>query len=365
MNVRYRVDLQFFSQEKTEKATPQKRLESRKKGQVARSAEIPGALIMLGVFLLLTFVGGYMLEGFLSMLRNSLSQYPGWEVTPQNVDRMFKENTLEAVKIAAPVMLVALVMGVLGNYVQFGFLFATDPLKMKLEKINPLKGAKRIFSVRAVVELLKSILKIVLISAVTFGLLWTKREEVLLLSQKSIGQSLQFIGTLTVQIGLAVAVLLLFLAVLDYVYQKYDFEKNIRMSKQDIKDEMKKTEGDPLIKSKIKEKQRELGLNRMISEIPHADVVVTNPTHFAVALKYDDQTMEAPTVTAKGADFVALKLKEAAKEHNIITMENKPLARALYSQVEIGQAVPEELFKAVAEVLAYVYSIKGYPGGGN
>ncbi len=360
-----KVNLQFFSQEKTEKATPQKKLESRKKGQLARSAEIPSSFMMIGVFLFMSFIGGWMIEGFQSMIRSNLVHITDWSLTEQNVDRMLKENVWQAALIAAPLMGVSLVMGILGNYVQVGFLIATDPLKAKLERINPLKGAKRIFSVRSIVELLKSLIKITFISAVTFIVLWNKREEVMLISQQSLGDALGLIGSLIVQTGLAVAILMLFLAILDYVYQKYDFEKNIRMSKQDIKDEYKKSEGDPLIKSKIKEKQRALGMNRMISEIPNADVVITNPTHFAVALKYDPREMDKPTVIAKGMDYVAIKIKEKAKEHDIIMTENVQLARALYHQVEIGEGVPEELFKAVAEVLAYVYSIKGYPGGGN
>ncbi|MCA0991153.1 flagellar biosynthesis protein FlhB [Pseudalkalibacillus hwajinpoensis] len=362
---RFRMDLQFFSQEKTEKATPQKKQESRKKGQVARSAEIPSAFMMIGVFLFMSFIGGWMIDSLQSMIRGNLVQITNWTLTEQNVDRMLKENVWQAALIAAPLMGISLVMGVLGNYMQVGFLVSTDPLQAKLERIDPIKGAKRIFSARTLVELLKSLIKITFISAVTFIVLWNKRDEVMLISQKSIGEATALVGSLIVQTGLAVGILLLFLALLDYVYQKYDFEKNIRMSKQDIKDEYKKSEGDPLIKSKIKEKQRALGMNRMISEIPNADVVITNPTHFAVALRYDPKEMDKPTVVAKGMDYVAQKIKEKAKEHEIITTENVQLARALYHQVDIGDGVPEELFKAVAEILAYVYSIKGYPGGGN
>lgn len=173
-----------------------------------------------------------------------------------------------------------------------------------------------------------------------------------------ITDSLSFVGSLTVRIGIFVSILLLCLSLLDYMYQKYDHEKNIRMSKQDIKDEYKKTEGDPLIKSKIKEKQRKMAMQRMMQEVPNADVVITNPTHYAVALKYDADNMDAPIVIAKGVDFIAQKIKGIAKQNAIITVENRPLARALYNQADIGTEVPEELFKAVAEVLAYVYRIK-------
>jgi flagellar biosynthetic protein FlhB len=241
---------------------------------------------------------------------------------------------------------------------QVGFLFTMEPLKMKISKLDPIQGFKRIFSLRAIVELLKSILKIIIVGLVTFSVLWFQIDEILLLTDKSLGASLSSIGNLTVKMGLYASAALLFLAFLDYLYQRYDFERNIRMSKQDIKDEYKKTEGDPLIKSKIKQKQREMAMKRMMQEVPKADVVITNPTHYAVALKYEDEKMDAPVVIAKGVDYVALKIKELAKEHDVVTVENRPLARALYSQTEIGDAIPEEFFKAVAEILAYVYRLK-------
>lgn len=353
------VNLQYFAQEKTEKATPKKRQDERKKGQVAKSAEVSTAFIMFGVFLLLLLAGGWLGNILQGIFKHSFMEYIQWDLSEQNVPKIFQELSLEAAKAVAPVMLVSMAAGVFANYIQVGFLVAVDPLKMKLERLNPIKGFKRIFSARALVEFLKSIFKISLISVVVFSLLWSKRDEIMVLSQKSVGNALALIGSLTVQIGLIVAVILMFLAILDYLYQKYDFEKNIRMSKQDIKDEHKKTEGDPLIKSKIKERQRQMAMRRMMQEIPKADVIITNPTHYAVAIQYNQDEMDAPMVIAKGVDYVALKIREIAGEHDIITMENKPLARALYQQVEIGESVPEELYKAVAEVLAYVYRIKG------
>jgi flagellar biosynthetic protein FlhB len=359
MSFRYPVNLQFFAQEKTEQATPKKRQESRNKGQVAKSAEVSTAFIMIGVFAVLFFTGGWMINILLSIFTKSIVEYASWDITIENVTTMFQQVTLEATIVLLPIMAIAMLAGVAGNYLQIGFLFTTEPLLIKLERLDPIQGFKRIFSLRAIVELLKSVFKILFISFVVFSFVYHKKHEVLLLSQKGIGYSLEVLGTLTIQIGLSVGLILLFLSVLDYLYQKYDFEKNIRMSKQDIKDEYKKTEGDPLIKSKIKERQRQMAMRRMMQEVPRADVIITNPTHFAVALKYDANTMDAPKVIAKGLDAVALKIRDIAKEHNIITMENKPLARALYHQVEIGESVPEDLFKAVAEVLAYVYRIKG------
>lgn len=355
----YPLDLQFFAGEKTEKATPQKRQESRKKGQVAKSAEIPAALIMLGGIMLLSFLGGWMLDQILAIYRINFSQYIGWDWTPKNIRTLFEQMTMNAMKILAPIMGAAVVFGFFGNFIQVGSLFTTDPLMAKLERIDPIQGAKRIFSMRALVELVKSLLKIAIISVAAFSVLWSEKGELFLLSQKSIGYSLSFIGSLVIQMGLVASIILLVLAIFDFMYQKYDFEKGIRMSKQDIQDEHKKAEGDPLIKSKIKERQRQMSMNRMMQDLPNADVLITNPTHYAIAIKYDAETMEAPMVIAMGKDHLALKIKEKAKELGIVTMENRPLARALYQQVEIGDYVPEELFLAVAEVLAYIYRLKG------
>lgn len=352
------LDLQFFAGEKTEKATPKKREDSRKKGQVAKSQDVNTAIVLLGVFMFLSFAGSYLKDIVIYIMSHSFQELMLMELTEANIMTIFIAILKELVLFLGPIMLVAMFAGVLSNYMQVGFLFSTEAIQPKLEKINPLKGFKRIFSIRAIVELFKSILKIGFVGLVTFGILWNRIDEILILSQKSVGAALVTIGSLTVQMGLYASGALLFLSVLDYLYQKYDFEKNIRMSKQDIKDEYKNIEGDPLIKSKIKQKQREMAMRRMMQEVPNADVVITNPTHYAVALKYDESKSDAPYVVAKGVDFLAQKIKLIAKEKDVITVENRPLARALYSQAEIGDTIPEEFFKAVAEILAYVYRTK-------
>lgn len=359
MAMRLVLDLQFFAGEKTEKATPQKRQESKRKGEVAKSAEIPAALIMIGGVMLLSFLGGWLLDQILAIYRINFTQNINWEWTAANVRAMFEQMTMNAVKILAPIMLAAVVFGILGNYVQVGAMFTSEPLTPKLNRLDPIQGAKRIFSIRALVELAKSLLKISIIGFAAFSVLWAEKDQLFLLSQKTLGASLSFIGGLTIKLALTAAIILMVLAIFDYMYQKYEFEKKIKMSKQDIKDEYKKAEGDPLIKQKIKEKQRSMSMNRMIQDLPSADVLITNPTHYAIAIQYDAETMEAPKVIAMGKDHLALKIKEKAKELDIIIMENKPLARALYAQVEVGDSVPEELFLAVAEVLAYIYRLKG------
>lgn len=352
------VDLQFFAGEKTEQATPKKKQETRKKGQVAKSTDINSAIMLLLTFIFLWLIGGYAGKQIITFLQFMYMEYLLFELTDENVQSLFIEITTQSVIIVAPIMLVAFLAAIFSNYLQVGFLFAPEAIQMKLSKLNPIEGFKKIYSVKAIVEFLKSILKICLVGLVTFTILWLNVDQVLILSLIPVADSFSFVGNLTVTMGIAVSILLIFLAVLDYMYQRYDHAKNIKMSKQDIKDEYKKTEGDPLIKSKIKEKQRQMAMQRMMQEVPKADVVITNPTHYAVALKYDGNKMDAPVVIAKGVDFIAQKIKGIAKHNEIITVENRPLARALYDQAEIGDEVPEELFKAVAEVLAYVYRIK-------
>ncbi|XJZ28513.1 flagellar biosynthesis protein FlhB [Bacillota bacterium Lsc_1132] len=352
------LDLQFFSGEKTEKATPKKRQDARKKGQAAKSQDINTAVVLLAVFLFMLFSGSYLKKGIFSLFKSSFQDYLLMDATEGNLQIIFLRTLKELALYLGPIMLVALVAGVAANFFQVGFMFTSEAIQPKLEKINPISGFKRIFSMRAIVELLKSILKIGFVGIVTFAILWKRMDEILVLSQKPIGTALATLSSLTVQMGLYASGALLFLAVLDFLYQKYDFEKNIRMSKQDIKDEYKNSEGDPQIKSRIKQRQREMAMRRMMQEVPKADVVITNPTHYAVAIKYDEAKRDAPFVVAKGVDFTAQKIKLIAKENDVITVENRPLARALYSQTEIGDTIPEEFFKAVAEILAFVYRAK-------
>jgi flagellar biosynthetic protein FlhB len=352
------LDLQYFAGEKTEKATPKKRQDARKKGQVAKSQDVNTAIGLFTVFLFFLFAGSYLKRIILSIFELSFQKYMLMELTESNIQIIFLEMVKAMAMLVGPIMLVALIAGVAANYFQVGFLFAPESIQMKLEKIDPIKGFKRIFSLRSVVEFLKSILKLSIVGVITFLVLWNRMDEILILSQNTIGTALSVLADLTIQMGLFAVGALLFLSLLDYLYQKYDFEKNIRMSKQDLKDEFKNSEGDPLIKSKIKQRQREMAMRRMMQEVPNADVIITNPTHYAVAIKYDEKKLDAPYVVAKGVDYVAQKIKFIAKENQVIVVENRPLARALYSQTEIGDAIPEEFFKATAEILAYVYRTK-------
>ncbi|MCZ8532768.1 flagellar biosynthesis protein FlhB [Psychrobacillus psychrodurans] len=354
-----RLNLQYFSGEKTEKATPKKRQDSRKKGQVLKSPDVTSAIVLLSVFVFLFFFASFLRTEIFSFFSVTFTKYMLIETL--SIDTaiiIYKDMLLEMAMVLLPIMLVAVVAAVAANYFQFGLLFTTEPLKFDLKKIDPIKGLKRIFSLKAIIELLKSILKISFIGSVTTLILWMNLEQVLSLSFKTAWDTLSTVGWLTGTMGIAASCVLLFISILDFFYQKYDYEKNLKMSKQDIKDEHKNSDGDPIIKSRIRQRQREMAMRRMMQEIPTADVVITNPTHFAIALKYDDESMDAPTVVAKGVDFVAQKIKLIAKENNVVMVENRPLARSMYDQVEVGQRIPDEFFKAVAEVLAYVYRIK-------
>lgn len=352
------LDLQFFAGEKTEKATPKKRQDAKKKGQTAKSQDINTAIGLLAVFSFLMFGASYFGDGVFSIFKHTFQDYMHMQLTEKTVQIILVQTLKEIALLLGPIMLVAFIAAVGSNLMQVGFMMTTEPLIPKLEKLDPIKGLKRIFSLRAIVELLKSILKIGFVGGVTFFVLWNSIDEVLGLAYKPVAATLKTMASLLVQMGIAASIALLFLSIFDFLYQRYDFEKNIRMSKQDVKDEYKNTEGDPLIKSKIKQKQREMAMSRMMQEVPQADVVITNPTHYAVALKYDEDKADAPVVIAKGVDFIAQKIKLIAGENEIVMVENRPLARSLYSQTEIGQTIPDEFFKAVAEILAYVYRIK-------
>jgi len=352
------LDLQFFAGEKTEKATPKKREDERKKGRLAKSQDVNTALLLLFSFIILAAFGSFMGNQMMGMYKDTFTNFIHWEVTSDSVRRVFLDVLMTFFYIIGPIMLVSLIISIVANLLQVGFLFTTEPLKFDLKKLDPIKGAKRIFSIRALVELLKSFLKISLIGTITFTVIWFFKDEILMLAFKTPETAVAFFGQVTIVMGVAATIALMFLAVLDYMYQKYDFEKNIRMSKQDIKDEHKNIEGDPLIKSKLREQQRQIAMRRMMEEVPHADVVITNPTHYALAIKYDESFTDAPYIVAKGKDAIALNIIHIAKEHGVMTVENKPLARALYAQVDIDETIPEQFFQAVAEVLAYVYSLE-------
>lgn len=348
-----------MAEEKTEKATPHKRREARKKGEVAKSPEVSSSLTLLMAFAFFMVGGKSFIEGCLNVFRISYLEYINWNVSTSSLQLIYKQMLWDAAKLLAPLFGVILVAGVVANYAQIGFMLNLERLKMNFGRINPLQGAKNIFSLRAIVELLKSILKFTVIAFVVFTIVWGQKDTLLTLGLKSIWDASSFIGSLVLKVGIAISACLVVLAAPDYIYHRFEYEKKLRMSKQEIKDEYKKMEGDPIVKGKRRQIQRQMSMNRLMQEVPKADVIITNPTHFAVAIRYDFKTMAAPEVVAKGQDYMALKIREIAKNNKIMTVENKPLARALFAAVEVGDTIPEDMFNAVGEILAYVYYHEG------
>ncbi|MBN2983613.1 MULTISPECIES: flagellar biosynthesis protein FlhB [Cohnella] len=353
------MDLQLFSGEKTEKATPKKRNDARKKGQVAHSQEMVSSVELLVAVALFLALGNYFWDRIIGMFSDVFMHRLTTDISELNVYQLFASYTFQMLMFLAPIFIGALVVVFAVSYMQFGWLFTTEPLKFKFSPLNPIQGFKRMFSARSLFELVKSSLKLFVVAVVVIIILWAERDSVLALSHVPLQDIYSFAADLTIWMGLIVAVLLFVLAIGDFYFQKYQFEKSIRMSKQDIKDEYKNMEGDPKVKARIRERQRRMAIMRMMQEVPKADVIITNPTHFAVALQYDGTKMDAPRVVAKGQDYLALRIREIAKANDVITMENKPLARALFERTEIGETIPGDLFQAVAEVLAYVYRLKG------
>lgn len=341
--------------EKTEKATPRRRRKAREEGQVSKSNDLNSGIILTIAFGVLLFLGQGMLGSLKEILEVNLTTLNVSEITMSTFVPFLIHYIFVVVKLLLPLLGTLVLFGVIGNIAQVGPLLTSQPLKPKPEKINPVNGFKRLFSLKSFVELVKGILKVVIIGGVGYFTIYPRRGDLMALSNADVLTSLSVIYDIIFSISWKVCIILIILGLLDYIYQKYEFEKSIKMTKQEVKDEFKNTEGNPQIKRKVKTIQMQMAQNRMMSKLPEADVVVTNPTHFAVALKYDPTKAPAPIVIAKGVDLVAKRIKEKAKEYNIPIVENKPLARSLYKNVKLDKMIPPDLFVAVAEVLAYIY----------
>lgn len=355
------INLQLFADTtgKTEKATPKKREELRKKGQVMQSREVTSNLILLMVFLSFKLVGNYLYAEFKSLFNLFLTDTAAYNLhDPNEIMRLAAFAALEIAKMAAPFLIIALLVGILGSYFQVGFLFTLEPIRPKFSHINPINGLKRIFSSRSLFELVKSIAKVVIVAWVAWSSIQAEFLNLTKLMALDLGQIVMYTLGSAVDIGIKICLALLAVSAVDYFFQWRKYEKDIRMTKQEVKEEYKQLEGNPEVRSRIRQKQREISMRRMLSEVPKADVVITNPTHYAVAIKYEPQKKPAPYVVAKGADYMAERIKEVARNSKVEIVENKPLAQALY-QVDIGEAIPPELYRAVAEVLAFVYNLQG------
>ncbi|MBP3819567.1 MAG: flagellar biosynthesis protein FlhB [Butyrivibrio sp.] len=363
-------DLQFFAEdangaEKTEQPTAKKLDDARKEGQVAKSQEVATAFSLLALFIILRFVYGFMGEIFSNTFQYVYNSIPNVARTYDGylpiayISSLVIHAMLTLLLLCAPFFIVGFSVALICDFVQVGFKPTTKPLQPKFSKLDPISGMKKIFSTRKVFELVKSILKLGIMAIVIISFFSGRKESLFLLYDIPLKQAIGLMGNLIIDLGLRIAAAYMIIAFADLIYQRRKFNKDMMMTKQEVKDEFKNSEGNPEIKGAQKRRMMQASQRRMMQNLPKADVVITNPTHYAVAIKYDANEADAPMVVAKGADYLAQRIKDIARENDVEIVENKPLARMLYANVEVGELVPPELYKAVAEVLAYVYHLKG------
>jgi flagellar biosynthetic protein FlhB len=347
------------NEDRTEQPTQKRKQETRRKGQVARSTEVNSALILMAGYLLLKNLGPWLGQQALNFSSQTLSMM-GQDWNSGTPGRLLSLSAVAVARLLLPLFAVTLAAGCVAGLAQVGFLFTPDNLAPKLERINPLEGFKRIFSRRALVELLKSIAKVAVIGYLAYGVIRPNLAVFPQLTEMGVGGAVSELARLASAIILRIGVFLIILAVVDYLFQYSENQKLIRMTKQELKEEMRQTEGDPQIRGRLRQRQRMLAQQRMMQQVPQADVVITNPTHFAVALRYELRRDSAPVVVAKGADEIAQRIKQIAREHDVVIFEDPPLAQTLYKTVELGRAIPEQLYEAVANVLSFVYRLRPY-----
>lgn len=354
-----RLNLLLFAEDRREAATPRRRAKARREGQVFRSLELTSALVLLAIYALIRFAGPAAGRGLAAWAERFLSQGPrDWGIA--DVRAMLGDAALAWGRAALPFLAAALVLTLAINFLQTGFLLTGGALAPQFGFLNPVRGFQRLFSLRSTVELLKGLFKVGVILAVAWSTLRDAAARfpalVAMEPAGSVATVAAWVDRLAWRVGLAFLVL----AVADYFYQRWEYERNLRMTRSEVREEFRETEGDPQIRLVRRRRQRELARRRMIGEVARATVVVTNPDHYAVALRYVPEETEAPVVVAKGKGYLAERIKEAARRHGVVIYEDPPLARALYRAVEVGRAIPEELYQAVAEVLAFVWRLKGY-----
>ena len=364
------LDLQFFAKEgpggeKTEEPSEKKLRDARDEGNVAKSQEINQAVSLLALFLLIRYLVPTLGTNFRDLFRgtyedlpNTIQMYDG--VLPvRTIELLIARGLVDVIKFSAPFLIAGFAIAFITNLVQVKWHVSMKPMQPKFSKLNPISGVKKIISMQKIFELIKSVAKILLIGIVVYTYMRSRKESVFLLYDMPLRQCLAAMHDIIVGMGMRVALVYMIIAAVDYVYQKHKFHEDMKMTKQEVKDEYKNQEGDPQIKGKIRQRMMEASRRRMMSALPQADVVITNPTHLAVALRYEAEHQRAPVVIAKGADHLAAKIKEVAAENDIEIVEDKPLARMLYDNVAIGAEIPAELYEAVANILAFVYKLKG------
>lgn len=360
-------DLQLFAKEgqdgeKTEEPTAKKLEDARKKGQVMRSTEVVTAATLLAFFFMLKIFVGFIGNRFMTSFRQTIgfiSDYTSEPFTLNTARTIIRGSFWNIIVAAFPIMIVGLVVTIVAIVFQVKWKVTAEPLKPKFDKFNPVTGMKRLFSKDKIMDLFKSIAKVVILAYVVYSYLKNQWPLIYKMYSYTLPQAIAVIGDTVINVGIRISALFAMIAMFDLFYQKWKYHQDMMMSKQEVKDEYKNSEGDPKVKSQQKQRMQQASQRRMMQDLPNADVVITNPTHLAVAIKYDKDTNEAPVVVAKGADYLAQKIKDRARENAIEIVENKPLARMLYHNVEIGTEIPPELYQMVAEVLAYVYSLTG------
>lgn len=345
--------------EKTEKATPKRKKDERKKGNVFSSKDFEAAFFILSVFFVLRIFSEKMFFTLGNCLTNFIKM--SGEITEfnnENVMMILRQGIKTFLLVLAPIFIVSVLVPFVLTGVQTKFVFSMSAIKPKFSRLNPIEGIKKLFSLRNIVELVKSLLKLAVIAAIIINNIKKRIYDIINLMDVDVKEAVVYLASAIYSTVITIAVIFVFLGIADYFYQWWEYEKNLKMTKQEVKEEYKQMEGDPEIKGKIKQKQREMANARMMADVPTADVIIRNPTHYAIAVRYDIDKDIAPIVIAKGVDILALKIIEIATENNIIMQENKPLARALYKEVEVGQSIPAEFYEEVAEILAFVYNLK-------
>jgi len=350
-------------QERTEQATPKRREEARKKGQVPKSRELASVSVLLSALFTLYWGSGFFMARLDRMLVYYLENLHSFPVTLTNMSSMGLTGLIQMTVVLAPLFLVITVVAIVSNFLQIGPLLTFEPLIPQISRISPMQGIKRLFSLQALMEFAKSLFKLVVVCWIVYSTVSKGMERIMPLLDMTPYNIASFIGMVSFEIFWKSCLAMILLSILDYMFQRYDHEKNLKMTKQEVKEEYKQTEGDPHVKSRIRSIQKEMARKRMMQEVPEADVVITNPTLLAVALKYRPKEMHAPMVVAKGAGVVADKIREIARKHSVPVIENKPVAQSLYKLVDLGEIIPDTLFKAVAEIFAYVYRLKGKRAG--
>ncbi|HEX4923132.1 MAG TPA: flagellar biosynthesis protein FlhB [Bdellovibrionales bacterium] len=351
------ADDEGSSGERTEEATVSRREEFRNRGQVAQTRELASVLMIFGAALAMWGLGRFLIEQIIETYTALMGDFVYTSVRSGDLMPAMKFAGEHLLLIMAPLLAIIGVLGFAASALQIGFIYNEEALNMDVDRLNPIEGFKKIFSLRAVVEGIKATIKVGLVAAIAIMILKSEIGQAPLLIHLGVEQLMSYLGEITVKLLLGIGVFMAVLAILDYGYLRWELEKKMRMTKQEVKEEHKSREGDPLVKARIRRIQREMANRRMMDAVPKADVVITNPTHIAVCLKYEDG-YPAPKLIAKGADLVAEKIKELAKQHGIPIVENKPLARTIFKTLKLNQFVPRELFQAVAEVLAYVYKLR-------